>query len=208
MSAQFARILSVLLHPVFMPFYGLYIIFHSDSYLNNNIPDEAKRFLYIFVFALAVAMPILSSYILVRNKMISSMHMPVRNERYGPFMITIFYYFLLYYLLRRIPHLPPSLLSVLLGSIFTLITLVIANNWIKLSAHTAGIAGLIGMYFGLSSIWVIMPDMLVLTGLILAAGFVASARLRLGSHTPAEVYLGALAGFLTVYLIVSNQLYF
>jgi hypothetical protein len=207
MSAPFSRFLSIFLHPVFMPMYTLYIIFHSESYLSNNIPAPAKNFLYLFVFILTVLMPVLSSYILVRNKMVSSMHMPFRSDRYAPFMITIFYYCLLYYMLRRIPNLPPSLLSVLLGSIMTLLCIVIINNKIKVSAHTAGIAGVFGVYLGLSSIWIIEADMSLLLGLILTVGALASARLRLGTHTPLEVYLGVIIGFTMEFIAIRYHLY-
>lgn len=203
-----AQFLSVVLHPIFIPIIALFIIFHSDSYLNYDTNEDAKPTLYLFVFLLTVVMPGLSTFILVRNKMISSIRMPHREERTGPYSITIFYYILLYYLLQRIDRLPPVMLSMVLGAIISLLLVTIINSKIKISAHTAGISGLIGIYMGLSTISVIaLPEMYLVYGLIMLFGILAAARLYLEAHRPIEIYLGAIIGFVSEYFVIVWKLY-
>ncbi len=207
MSPSLSRVVSILFHPVFMSLYGLFILFHSESFLNYNTPGEAKRFLYLFMGMLTVVMPVVSMLILLRNKMISSLSMPERRERNLPYIVTTFYYLLLYYLLYKIQDMPPALLSVLTGSIFVLVLLTLFNQRFKISAHAAGAAGVAGLYIGLSADSVILPHMGVLSLILLGTGVVCSARLTSGDHSPAEVYAGALTGFTVEYLVTRN-LYF
>lgn len=202
-----AQIISILLHPIFMPLFAMYIIFHSDSYLNYNTNGDAKPMLYLFVFLLTVVMPGVSTLILVRNKMVSSFSMPLRRDRNAPYLITVFYYFLLYYLLRKIDNLPPVMLSMVLGAMVTLILILFINSRFKISAHAAGISGLVGIYIGLASTSILLPNMILLYGLIMLAGFVASARLRLDAHSSLEVYAGAVIGFLAEFVIIYWHLY-
>lgn len=191
-----------------MPLLAMFIVFNSDSFIANNTPPDAKRILYIFVFILTVAMPGLSTYILVRNKMVSHITLPARKDRNGPYMITIFYYLLLYYLLQKIPGIPSPMLSMVIGALLTLLLVLIINYRFRISAHAAGMAGLCGIYMALSATGVILPDMFVLLMLILATGVVGTARLSLQVHSPLEVYSGAVLGFLCEYLIIRAHLIF
>lgn len=207
MGRYLAWFFSIAFHPIFIPIYALFIVFHSNSYLNYNTNDAAKPMLYLFVFILTVVMPGLSTFILIRNKMVSSFMLPEKSDRTAPYSITIFYYILLYYLLQRIEHLPLAMLSMILGAIISLIIIVVLNTRIKISAHVAGISGLLGIYLGLSRISVILPEMYLVYGLLLLFGAIASSRLFLNAHRPNEIYLGALIGFFSEYLIIRYQLY-
>ncbi|MBX7094191.1 MAG: hypothetical protein K1X56_05675 [Flavobacteriales bacterium] len=207
MSRPYALAISILFHPVFMPIIALFLIFTSDSYLSNNTSDEAKNILYLFVFILTIVMPGLSTFILVRNKMVSHITLPLQKDRTAPYAITIFYYILLYYLLRKIPNIPGPMLSVVLGSIAMLLIILVINPRFQISAHMAGIAGLCGIYIGLSTSDIILGDLFITCLLIIAAGFVGTARLSLGAHRPSEIYSGALLGFLCEYLVIRYHLF-
>lgn len=208
MGERSAKIISVLIHPIFTPLFALYLIFHADSYLNYNAPWELKKFLYLFTFSLLVLMPVLSLWILVRNGMVSSFMVPGRKERTAPYLITVFYYLLFYFLIKRIPYFPGTLLSIMLGGLLLVLFIFIINHWYKVSSHSAGIFGLVGTYIALSANTVIIPDRILLTGLILLAGMVGTARLSLGVHRAGEVFLGAFLGFSTMFLMVWLQLFF
>ncbi len=211
MPHSFSVFISYLFHPVFVPLIAMYIFFNSGSYHGNfEKSDELFQFMYMFAGLLTVVMPIISLVILVRNKFVSSFSLPEQNERTGPFLITAFYYCLFYVLLKK---LPPSIASweyysMMLGAISTLVLVTIINLKIKISAHTAGYAGLVGIYMGLVSNDVIILDQFVLTTLIILTGLIATARLSLGAHRQSEIYLGAVVGFLCEFLVVKNQVYF
>ncbi|HCA83552.1 MAG TPA: hypothetical protein DEP18_07165 [Flavobacteriales bacterium] len=207
MPQRIAHLLSVFFHPIFVPLFALFLIFHSDTYLAYHSSPEARRMLYIIVFILTVAMPGLSTYILVKNQMVSNITLPEKRDRTAPYLITAFYYALLYYLLRRIPHIPPPLLSMVLGAICTLVLSTIINFRFRLSAHTAGISGIIGIYAALSGSAVLLPERWVICSLILLAGIIGTARLLLNAHRPHEIYLGAAVGFLSEYVFIRYQIF-
>jgi hypothetical protein len=207
MSIQLSKFLSVVFHPIFVPLYALFIIFHSDTYLAYHASPDARTMLYAIVFILTIAMPGLSTFILVRNKMISDITMPLKSDRTVPYLVTAFYYILLYYLLRKIPNVPHPLLSMVFGAILTLLLSTLINFKIRISAHTAGICGIVGIYAALSGTAVLLADTLVICGLIVLAGLIASARLTLNAHKATEVYLGAAIGFFCEYLVIRYQVF-
>lgn len=208
MPRNLALFISYLFHPVFVPLYAMYIFFSSGNYQSSNQSSyELIKFMTIFAFLLTVLMPLISLIILVRNKFVSSYHLEIQKERTSPFLITAFYYSLFYILLKK---LPPSVASwefysMILGAIIVLVLVTLVNIKIKVSAHAAGYAGIVGIYMGLVSTESIMLNHQALTLLIVLVGVIGSARLSLNAHQPREIYLGAVIGFLAEFLIVKNQ---
>ena len=75
------------------------------------------------------------------------------------------------------------------------------NIFWKISAHSIGIGGLAGLLVSIClRMGLYMP--LYITVALLLCGIVASARLVLQVHTPAQVYLGLLLGFGVQYIII------
>jgi len=207
MPRTLAHIFSIVLHPMFMPLYALFIVFNSDSWINDKTPDSSENFFYMFALAIMVLMPALSIYILIRNKMVTDSTISRREERFGPYGITIFYYVLFYILMKKIEGLPLPMLSVSLGAITVLSVVFLVNSFMKISAHMAGLAGLAGIYAALCSNFDVFPEPMVLMAIVLAAGLAGTARLSVTNHTQGEIYIGALLGFFTEYLIVKNQVW-
>jgi len=88
----------------------------------------------------------------------------------------------------------------MLASLISLnLALIITFFW-KISLHMAGISGVIGgllilsIKFGLG----ISPFLLIA---IVAAGFVASARLYLNAHNPSQIFVGFAIGFIPMIII-------
>lgn len=130
-----------------------------------------------------------------------------REERFGPYGITIFYYVLFYILMKKIDGLPPPMLSVSLGAIAVIGVVFLVNSFMKISAHMAGLAGLAGIYAALCSNFDVFPDPMILIAIVIAAGIAGTARLTVTNHTQGEIYTGALLGFFTEYVIVKNQVW-
>jgi hypothetical protein len=211
MERFWANLFSLLFHPVFMPLYVLLIFFYSDWYLAYTIYPQLKKFLLIITFLLTVFMPSLSTWLLVRNKMVSNFSMPHRNERTLPFLITVFYYGVMYYFIWRISKqtlISPYFFAVISGSMVLILLLVAANFIIKISAHAAATAALAGMYIALCINNAIIPNTSVLLCLIILWGLVSTARLSLKTHNPNEIYLGSLAGFVSMFYCVKYLLVF
>ena len=97
--------------------------------------------------------------------------------------------------------LPESLFSILVGCIAVLLLITIINLKWKISAHAAGAFGVIGTVIALFQVHS-FGNIILLSIVLLLGGMVITSRLILGVHTPAESYVGAALGFLTMYAFV------
>ena len=192
-----ARLLSILLHPLWLPLYTFVVVFKVEPHLGFFITPEAYWYNVLVLFAMTGVFPLLGALILRRGRRMDDVVLSDRAARISPMMGTLIYYCVAYWLLRRFQH-QPETLSMFLGMGLTLVaTLVVTFRW-KVSLHMAGIGGLIGallalqQFFGSFSVLVLVPFVLV-------AGLLGTARLVDSDHTPAQVYVGALMGFACVY---------
>ena len=195
-----ARWLSVLLHPLFMPVLTLWLAFRSDAHLAFFMPDEARWIVLGMVALMTVAFPLTSALLLLRAGVISSLEMPKRMERIAPYVMTMIYYGMTWYLLRR-SSLHPAVQGLFVGAFIALaMTTLVTLRW-KISAHMVGIGGAIGAITGLSALHD-LELLLPISILILLAGALASARLLASDHTPAQLYAGVALGGASTYVCV------
>ncbi|MBL7962897.1 MAG: hypothetical protein JNM31_03545 [Flavobacteriales bacterium] len=198
--------LSVLLHPLFMPLFTLVVAFQLDHRLSFFLPPGMRLLTFGMVLVLTVLFPLTSALMLVRGGLVTDLRMERREERIAPFVMTLFYYGLCYYLLRRsVQH--ESTLALFLGAILALaLTLLISLRW-KISAHMVGIGGLLGGLSGL--LWkhgTFAPTEMAL--FIVLAGALGTARLLVSDHSPAQVAAGFVLGFACVLATVAGGLAF
>ena len=201
-----AHTLSLVLHPVWMPTLAFVIAFAIDPHLTIGLTEKGRWIIVGMVFIMTGLFPITSTLMIWRNGVISELAMPVRRERILPFLLSLIYFGMAFYLLRRTPNHPVSL-ALFTGCVIGLAaTLLITLGW-KISAHMVGIGGLIGMLFGLMLVHRAQAP--VLTGvLFLLAGALGSARLLVTDHTPAQIYVGGMLGMLSTFTCVIFGLYF
>lgn len=199
-SSIFAKTISYLFHPLLIPTIGLWLIFHTQSYISFIITPELQRALYVVVFIATFVFPVLSSILLLIMGRVRSLEMESPEERRIPYLLTAIYYSMGYYMLSTKVSLPVQINLLLLGAnISVVLTMLININW-KISAHAIGVGGLIGALLGFSNqLKVNVVNELILA--ILIAGLVGYARLRNNAHTQSQVYSGYLVGFLCEFLL-------
>lgn len=200
MSVSFARFLSVVLHPVFMPTYAVWFLLHNNLYFSFATAPVEQIALYLIVVVNTLLMPLLAARILLRKGWISSLEMEDRLERTLPYGINIVFLLLSYYLVNGL-HLPRIYSLVLLGAALAVtITLLINLKW-KISVHMVGIGGFLGILFAISTL--LMTDLHIpIVIVVLFSGLLGTARLRLGSHNAPQVYVGLITGMLCEFLIL------
>ena len=99
----FCKIISFVFHPVFMVIYSYFIYFHMDSIYNQMLFLAAPKIyfpLFSFLFLMAVFFPLLTVYIMHKNKLISSIAISKRKERLPVLALVIIYYSMTYYIFR------------------------------------------------------------------------------------------------------------
>lgn len=192
MEQKFAKIISIIFQPLMMPLLTLLILFNSNTFIAFSIADEMKTFIYFLFIAFTVVLPTMIFLWLIKRGVISSLEMPEASERKIPFLVSIILYFALYYLLKQLA-LPGIVYVLLLGTILSIVICFFITIVWKISVHMIAVGGVIGSLLALSirlGADFILPIYLV----ILLAGFVGYARLKLFAHTPAQVYSGFILG--------------
>jgi hypothetical protein len=200
-----AHLLSLLLHPVWMPTLALIIAFGIDPHLTFTFTRNGQWVIVGMVFVMTALFPVMSMFMLWRSGAVTELAMPGRLERIVPFLLTLIYFCMAYYLLRRTPNSPVTL-ALFAGIILSLVAdLVITLRW-KISMHTTGIGGILGMLLGLMFLHGAHAWFLPL--MFIVAGALGTARLLVTDHTPAQVYAGALVGFAGTFLCLMFGIYY
>ena len=186
-----AEILSVVFHPIFIPLYGLIIIYSSNT-LHSFLPLQLKRMIFILVMANNVLLPMALATVLYARGAISTFNARDRNERVLLLTFSLVMYSLTAFLLLRmqVPGLFRAFFIAI--AVVTLITLLITVFY-RISLHASGIGGLLALVLfmaGLYHIGMVWQTVAVL----LTGSAVLSSRIYLEDHTPAEVWSGFFAG--------------
>lgn len=187
-----AKIISVFFHPLLMPVYALLIIF-SPSLLYSFMPAVQKKIMLLIVITNNVMLPFLLIPYLKWRKMISTWTIDERSERIIPLAITSFFYFVTVYVVMRF-NIPVFIKAFFLSAALISFAVTVINFWFKISIHSTG-AGALTAFIFLLSFKMHTPLTPFLISAIVASGLIMSARLRLNSHTPREVWFGFLTGF-------------
>lgn len=194
METRIAKVISYIFHPLLMSTYGFAFIFFTENFISTFISIERKYIILSVSFLFTFLLPTINALILLKMGRIKSLEMDSPQERVIPYSSTAMYYFALLYLFYD-AQFPSIFKIVILGAgISILLTFFINFKW-KISAHMVGIGGLAGAVLGI--MYRIQLDMtLAFVAIIFFSGIIAYARLKLNSHTPAQVYTGFFVGFI------------
>ena len=194
-----AKTISVVLHPLFMPVYGLLLIFYAPT-LFGYLPGSIKKLLIIIVLINNVLLPLsLMPYLRYRNY-ITSWTIDNRKERMIPMFIASVLYAATSYIVIRYP-VPVFIKTFILGIFIISLLLTALNMWWKISLHSAATGAIAALVLVLSlkmNSTLLWPLMIV----IVSAGLVLSSRLKLNAHNPAEVWSGFFLGYFGLGLLL------
>ncbi|MBU2651017.1 MAG: hypothetical protein KKA81_08780 [Bacteroidetes bacterium] len=193
MESKAAKVISIVFQPLLIPTYGFIVLLNLNVFFALVLPPVSKWLIIGMIFTTTFVFPLIFLLILYYRGVIKTLHMESREERILPFILTIVFYYLTYYLLKNM-QISPIFYYFLIGTSLTAVIALLVNFFWKISIHMVGIGGVLGAFLGLSL--VLMIDIpLVLIIITLISGLVGFARLQLHAHTPAQVYAGFLAGF-------------
>ena len=189
---QFAKIVSIIFHPLFMPTLGFYMVLDSSLYLSSSLNPLTTKITYATIFIFTCVLPFINVWFLVNKGFAKDIYLRTRQERKLPYLFSVVYYIILYYFLKPI-NLPPVIYLMVLGTtLASIMTLLINLKW-KISAHMVGIGGVLGAVIGISERFMqnLNGTMILL---FLIAGLIGYSRLKLDAHTPSQVYAGFATG--------------
>lgn len=197
--SKLAKTVSFVLHPLFMPVYGMIIIFSAPTLL-GYLPFQVKKILLYVITINNVLLPLSLLPFLKYKNVISTWTVENRRERIIPLLITSLLYGSTTYIIMKFP-VPAFLKTYFFAAFFVSVSVTIINFWWKISLHSVGAGSLIAVVLYLS-FKMYTPLVWYLVGVILAGGLVLSSRLWLDTHNPGQVWLGFLTGFLGLTLFM------
>ena len=174
--------------------FGLLLFLAPGAVGVDAFSPSLRLSLLLVIFIGTFAFPSLLVFYLARLGYVSSIQLDTLADRRLPYFLTALIYGFLAYLfgfqMQTVSLVAPEL-AVLLGSIGLSVLLVgvVSLSW-QISAHAVGMGGVLGGIAGLTLKQGIAELFWPLLLLVLLAGFVASARLRLNAHTPAQIGAG------------------
>lgn len=189
-----AHIISIVFHPLFLPLYVCWFLaFVHPSYFSGFSVSYKGRVL-LMVMINAVAYPLITVLLLKALGFIESIFFYAQKDRILLYVSSMIFFFWAQYSLREQPEIPRILVAFMFGVFISSAAALIANIYFKISMHAIGMGGLIGICY------VIMQQntMLMtwpLSAAFLIAGLVCTSRLIVSDHTPKDIYVGLLAGF-------------
>ena len=187
-----AKVISVVFHPLFIPLYGMLIIFLAPT-LFWYLPFNVKKILLLVVLCNNILIPVsLMPFFRYRN-IISSWIIEARKERIIPLLTVSFFYSVTSVIMFRL-QVPLFLKAYTFSISFIALTVTIINFWWKISLHSVGAGVLVGTVLVLS-LKMMVPLTWFLIPAILAGGLILSSRLKLNSQNVSNAYLGFVAGF-------------
>lgn len=196
-----AHLISDLLSPLLVPTYGMIIALWATSM--RVLALSVRLWATAGIALITAVIPFIIILLLLRKGKISDMSVSDRRQRTLPFCIAVLCYIAAALFLLSL-RAPLWLVVFYAGAaLVTLLTMIITRRW-KISAHTGGIGGLLGVIFWLVQHGVIYSAPLMwLSVVIIATGLVAWSRLYLRHHTATQIFAGAAMAFIIEYSLIS-----
>lgn len=194
-----ATLISWVLVPLLMPVYGVLLAFNTT--ILSFTPSHVKLNFVIITLAFTLVLPSLLVMLLKRIGVVKDIGLNSRKERLIPYIITfvsmagtgVFMYFKVA---------PMWLVMFFGGGAVAGIVNLIVNFWWKISAHAAGIAGVVALMIRIVRDGYPLDNAFGwLIACTILAGLMGSARVWLGRHTVWQVLAGYTVGFTSVLLM-------
>jgi membrane-associated phospholipid phosphatase len=200
--------ISIIFHPLLILLYAYVVLAWCNPFLfastsfTKVFQHDVNNMLFIWLAIFSFAVPMLAILMMRALGFISSLSMPQRMERIGPYIVVGFLYIIIFVNFNNNPSIPAELRLFSLGATIGLFMAFLINLFTKISMHTVGMGGLAMMVlFAISRSYMSNEYVFILT--LIACGLVGTSRLMLSAHEPADVYGGYFIGAASV--IVAGQ---
>lgn len=199
MARKLALLISVVFQPLLMPSLVFGLLFFGVPQA-TSLPEAFKVRIFYLIVCATLLIPVVLMLGLRWSGYVKSLHFEEKSDRRVPFILVTLFYVLTTYFLKEKTELDPILWQGM-GVITAAVALLTGVTYFwKMSAHLTGIGGvlavtgILGLYFPSVTVAYLLVATLVL------GGGIASSRLYLDAHRPAEVYVGLLVGFVTCWI--------
>ena len=194
-----AMSLSGILHPLFMPTYGIIFFCIAFSRLQIALPIAYWLVACIGTFFMTALIPLSLMIIRRLRGTISDISISNAPERTPIYLYTFICYAFWCYFLYKVIHAPfVSLIGV--GATVTLAIILFVNRYWKISAHLAGVGGFLGGILAYTYNYTLPLPIVTIAIILFVALLLMYARLYLNAHTPMQVVTGFLLGVIMTFI--------
>ncbi len=188
-----ARLISYLFHPLFIPTYIFIFLVYQVPYEFAGITDYQLKLRIFSIFWLTAFFPAFAVFLLWRLKFSESIFLRTQKERIVPYIITMFFYWWMYYLSRNFTDQPEVLKFFYMGIFVATVFGLVLNNYYKISLHGIGVGGAMTAII-LFALYYRLPLGLSISMATILAGIVCTSRFLVSDHTNKEIYAGLFVG--------------
>ena len=192
MLKKILPIFSYFFHPLFVPVLAIVFYFLVST---NSLSPEEQMLIYVQGIIFTIILPVLCFLFLKSINKIDSIMLPVVSQRKLPLLIQAVLFLVLLTQGNTFLYLPGLYYFFLGCFISTLIALFLVLLDIKASLHMVGISSLVGFCIAMS-IYTQRNMLWEISLLFFLNGLVGSSRLQMKAHSPQELAIGFLVGFL------------
>ena len=186
-----SHFLSVLLIPLLVPLYLFAIILGSFPSLLTTDMRQDSTLLLLGVIVFTVLLPFAVVFALYKMKIISSLSLFRREDRYIPQAVTCVSYSLFTVLLVTKWGMTNVLSLTMIANVFSAVAITVITRFWKISTHSSGAIGMLSILF---LIYLKHPATTFFIPLLIIATLcigVSYARIYLKAHTVSQVFAGA-----------------
>ena len=196
---RISKIISILLHPIFIPLITWEItlfFFPSVSFIISPYINFIRQIIILST----ILLPGLLILVLLKTKKITSLEMANYKERPLPLLFSSLIIFLGYVFIHPFIIFSPILKGQFIGAvIIILIASLISIRW-KISLHMLAIGGATGAITGISFLLAERGQLILF--LIFISGILGTSRLNEKAHNHAQIYTGFLVGVIIEFTCV------
>ena len=199
MTTKFARIISIVFHPLLVPSYALLLLMNFQTHSILAIPVGYRYAIVAFVFLTTFVLPSILVFLLLKAGKIKSFEMQTQRERVLPMLIIAMAFYGTYYLLKQ-TSISSLVTFFMVGSTMLVLIALLINYILKISLHMIAWGGFLGLLLGfaINFHYNLIIELFIM---ILLVGIISTARLKLNAHTPLQIYLGFLIGTIGMFFL-------
>lgn len=189
----FAKLISYIFHPLFVPVYVVSFLLYIQPYLYDGFSGWEKMKVFLQAFTSYTFFPLITVLLLRGVGFIDSIFLKTQRDRIIPLIAGMIYYFWAWYVRNNQKETPHVLVYFSLAVFIVSILALMANIYMKVSMHAMamGVATTFLMLMSFSqdiSFTVYVSLALIITGIV------CTARLIVSDHTSREIYIGLFIG--------------
>lgn len=197
--AGLARFMTTVLSPLLMPTYGVFLALWVSVLC--LLPYGRRVAVLLVCMGITCIVPLIFLSVLRHFNLVKDLNVEVREQRLYPYLFTALCCGVAAYYLYFNCHSPQWFAMFMVGAALTMLVMALINVWWKISAHMAGIGGVIALIYQIHVQGLSAFDLLwLLCFAIIVAGFLGTSRLVLKRHDIWQLLAGVAVGFLCVSL--------